>query len=44
MRSGLAEMFKHEFNIKKIWEQFLNLKHIDYADFDQLIYRSVKLK
>ena len=45
MRSGLAEMLKHGLIYdQKYWEQFLNLKEIDYADFDQLIYRSVEIK
>lgn len=45
MRSGLAEMLKHGLIYdQKYWEQFLNLKEVDYADFDQLIYRSVEIK
>ena len=45
MRSGLAEMLKHGLIYdKKYWEQFLDLKDIDFADFDQLIYRSVEIK
>lgn len=45
MRSGLAEMLKHGLIYdKKYWEQFLNLKAIDFADFDELIYRSVVIK
>lgn len=45
MRSGLAEMLKHGLIYdKKYWEQFLDLKEIDFADFDQLIYRSVEIK
>ncbi len=45
MRSGLAEMLKHGliYDIK-YWKQFLDLKAIDYADFDQLIYRSIEIK
>ncbi|PRZ23463.1 3-dehydroquinate synthase [Flavobacterium granuli] len=45
MRSGLAEMLKHGLIYDKIyWEQFLDLKAIDFADFDELIYRSVVIK
>lgn len=45
MRSGLAEMLKHGLIYdKKYWEQFLELKAIDFADFDELIYRSVEIK
>ena len=45
MRSGLAEMLKHGLIYdKKYWEQFLDLKAIDFADFDALIYRSVEIK
>ncbi|HSN48350.1 MAG TPA: 3-dehydroquinate synthase [Flavobacterium sp.] len=45
MRSGLAEMLKHGLIYdKKYWEKFLDLKAIDYADFDELIYRSVEIK
>jgi 3-dehydroquinate synthase len=45
MRSGLAEMLKHGLIYdKKYWEQFLDLKAIDFADFDQLIYKSVVIK
>lgn len=45
MRSGLAEMLKHGLIYdQKYWEQFLDLKAIDYADFDALIYRSVEIK
>jgi 3-dehydroquinate synthase len=29
---------------KEYWEQFLDLKAIDFADFDELIYRSVEIK
>jgi 3-dehydroquinate synthase len=29
---------------KTYWEQFLDLKAIDFADFDELIYRSVVIK
>lgn len=45
MRSGLAEMLKHGLIYDKAyWEQFLDLKAIDFADFDELIYRSVAIK
>ena len=45
MRSGLAEMLKHGLIYdKKYWEQFLVLSNIDFADFDQLIYRSIEIK
>jgi 3-dehydroquinate synthase len=45
MRSGLAEMLKHGLIYDKhYWEQFLDLKSADFADFDELIYRSVVIK
>jgi 3-dehydroquinate synthase len=45
MRSGLAEMLKHGLIFDKAyWESFLDLKAIDFADFDELIYRSVEIK
>lgn len=45
MRSGLAEMLKHGLIYdKKYWEKFLDLKAVDFADFDELIYRSVEIK
>ena len=45
MRSGLAEMLKHGLIYDKdYWEKFLDLKAIDFADFDELIYRSVEIK
>jgi 3-dehydroquinate synthase len=45
MRSGLAEMLKHGLIFdKSYWEQFLDLKAIDFADFDTLIHRSVAIK
>ena len=45
MRSGLAEMLKHGLIYDKdYWEKFLDLKTIDFADFDELIYRSVEIK
>lgn len=45
MRSGLAEMLKHGLIFdKNYWEKFLDLKELDYADFDTLIHRSVAIK
>lgn len=45
MLSGLAEMLKHGLVFdKKYWEQFLDLSLIDFADFDELIYRSIIIK
>lgn len=45
MRSGLAEMLKHGLIYDAAyWEKFLDLKAIDFADFDKLIYRSVEIK
>jgi len=45
MRSGLAEMLKHGLIYdKKYWEQFRDLKALDFADFDGLIYRSIEIK
>ncbi len=45
MRSGLAEMLKHGLIYDKdYWEKFLDLKTIDFADFDELIHRSVEIK
>jgi len=45
MRSGLAEMLKHGLIAdKQYWEQFLDLEKIDFADFDQLIFRSIEIK
>ncbi|PWA04804.1 3-dehydroquinate synthase [Flavobacterium psychrotolerans] len=45
MRSGLAEMLKHGLIYDKTeWEKFLDLKSIDFADFDTFIYRSVAIK
>jgi 3-dehydroquinate synthase len=41
MRSGLAEMLKHGL-IYDQREQFLDLTAIDFADFDELIYRQLK--
>ncbi|HEY0092259.1 MAG TPA: 3-dehydroquinate synthase, partial [Flavobacterium sp.] len=45
MRSGLAEMLKHGLIAdKRYWENFIDLDKIDFADFDELIYGSVKIK
>ncbi|EIA07693.1 3-dehydroquinate synthase [Flavobacterium frigoris] len=45
MRSGLAEMLKHGLIYDKAyWEQFLDLKAIDFVDLDELIHRSVAIK
>ncbi|WP_281233447.1 3-dehydroquinate synthase [Flavobacterium gelatinilyticum] len=45
MRSGLAEMLKHGLIYDAAyWKQFSNLESVDYADFDELIYRSVEIK
>ena len=45
MRSGLSEMLKHGLIYdKEYWEKFLDLKAIDFADFDALIYRSAEIK
>ncbi|CAA9203192.1 3-dehydroquinate synthase [Flavobacterium bizetiae] len=45
MRSGLAEMLKHGLIYDAAyWKQFLDLNAIDFADFDELIYRSVEIK
>ena len=45
MRSGLAEMLKHGLIFdKSYWKQFLDLTAIDFADFDELIHRSVVIK
>jgi 3-dehydroquinate synthase len=45
MRSGLAEMLKHGLIYDKdYWNEFLDLKAIDFADFDELIYKSVVIK
>jgi 3-dehydroquinate synthase len=44
MRSG-PEMLKHGLIYdQEYWEQFLDLKAIDFADFDPLIYRSIEIK
>lgn len=45
MRSGLAEMLKHGLIFdKNYWEKFLDLNAVDFADFDELIHRSVEIK
>ncbi|MGA9637388.1 3-dehydroquinate synthase [Flavobacterium sp.] len=45
MRSGLAEMLKHGLIYdKNYWEQFLDLKAIDFDALDELIFRSVEIK
>lgn len=45
MRSGLAEMLKHGLIYdKSYWQKFLDLKALDSADLDELIYRSVTIK
>jgi 3-dehydroquinate synthase len=45
MRSGLAEILKHGLIFdKEYWKQFLDLSKIDYADFDKIIYDSIKIK
>lgn len=45
MRSGLAEMLKHGLIFdKKYWEKFLDLKQLDTADLDDLIFRSIEIK
>lgn len=45
MRSGLAEMLKHGLIYdKEYWKQFLDLKTLDFADFDALIFRSIEIK
>lgn len=45
MRSGLAEILKHGLIYKEIyWKQFLDLSQLDYADFDSIIYDSIKIK
>lgn len=45
MRSGLAEMLKHGLIFDKdYWEKFLDLKQLDAAELDDLIYRSIEIK
>ncbi|MCW2118444.1 3-dehydroquinate synthase [Flavobacterium sp. 7A] len=45
MRSGLAEMLKHGLIYDKTyWEHFLNIRAINFAQLDELIFRSVAIK
>jgi 3-dehydroquinate synthase len=45
MKSGLAEMLKHGLIYdKKYWNQFKDLKELNFEDLDQLIYRSIEIK
>jgi 3-dehydroquinate synthase len=45
MRSGLAEMLKHGLIYDaSYWKQFLDLSKLDFADFDSIIYNSIKIK
>ena len=45
MRSGLAEMLKHGLIFDAAyWKQFLDLRRLDFADFDELIYKSIEIK
>jgi 3-dehydroquinate synthase len=45
MRSGLAEMLKHGLIFDAAyWNEFKDLGNLDFADFDQLIYRSIEIK
>jgi 3-dehydroquinate synthase len=45
MRSGLAEMLKHGLIFDaNYWNEFKNLSEKDFADFDNLIHRSVEIK
>ncbi len=45
MLSGFAEMLKHGLIYdKSYWESFLDLSKIDFADFDEYIYRSIEIK
>ncbi len=45
MRSGLAEMLKHGLIFDAAyWKQFLDLSRLDFADFDELIYKSIEIK
>jgi 3-dehydroquinate synthase len=45
MRSGLAEMLKHGLIADAdYWTKFKELNVIDFADFDELIYRSIEIK
>ena len=45
MRSGLAEILKHGLIFDaSYWKQFLDLSQLDFADFDSIIYNSIKIK
>ncbi len=45
MRSGLAEMLKHGLIFDAAyWKHFLDLSRLDFADFDELIYKSIEIK
>ncbi len=45
MRSGLAEMLKHGLIFDSgYWSKFRELSEIDFADFDELIHRSIEIK
>ncbi len=45
MRSGLAEILKHGLIFDaSYWKQFLDLSKLDFADFDSIIYDSIKIK
>lgn len=45
MRSGLAEMLKHGLIADaEYWSRFKELSNLDYADFDELIHRSIEIK
>ncbi len=45
LKSGLAEMLKHGLIYdKKYWNQFKDLKELNFDDLDQLIYRSIEIK
>jgi 3-dehydroquinate synthase len=45
MRSGLAEMLKHGLIFDaEYWAEFKELESADFADFDNLIYRSIEIK
>ena len=45
MRSGLAEMLKHGLiQDHTYWKNFTDLKQLDFADFDLLIYQSIVIK
>ena len=45
MRSGLAEMLKHGLIYdKEYWNQFLDLRKLDFTDLDELIHVSIEIK